>query len=326
MTASYITLAEYSQFLQSDGKLLSSGIVDILRKESFLLEKMQFPTINALKAKGLRVRSLPTLQNRKLNASYTHSVGDIETLEENAYLFGGKVSVDHQLDGSADFIATPAAWNVKMYATSLAYAWNNDVINNTPALNVDSVVGLRYRFARDFSTQIVDAGAVDISPDATTLSANFNTFYDAVQSALYKCREHTCDAILTSSTIKLRMESGLRQLNLFATTQDSFGRTITTWGAGGPAILDMGYKADQTTAIFADDEGATGLQTGSNGKSSMMFVKFGPEYLTGFQKDGGMKTFEWQTGVLKNIEMDWAAGIFITDPRSVAWLYNIQAL
>lgn len=321
-----ITLAEYSQFLEKDGKMLSSGVVDVLRKESFLLDKMQFPSINSLKAKGLRVKSLPTLQNRKLNASYAHSNGDIEPLEENAYLFGGRVSFDHRLTGKPDLIADPAAWNVKMYATSLAYGWNNDIINNTPGMNPDSIVGLRYRFPRDFSEQIFDAGGVDISPDASTLSANFNTLFDLVQRGIYACRDHACDAILTSDTVKLRMESGLRQLGLFTTTKDSFGRTVATWGEGGPAIIDMGVQANQTTKIFADDEGATGLPTGSNGKSSMMFVKFGAEYLTGFQDDGGLKSFEWQTGVLKNVELDWAAGIFITDPRSISWLYNIQAL
>lgn len=323
---SYITLAEYSQFLEKEGKMLSSGVVDILRKESFLLDKMQFPTIKSLKAKGLRIKSLPTLQNRKLNGSYVHSAGDIEALEENAYLFGGRVDFDHRLSGKPDLIADPAAWNVKMYATSLAYGWNADVINNTPGANADSVVGLRYRFARDFSGQIFDAGAVDISPDAATLSANFNTFFDHVQKALYACRDHTCDAILTSDTVKLRIESGLRQLGLFTTTKDSFGRTVSTWGEGGPVIIDMGVKADQATKIFADDEGATGVQTGSPGKSSLMFVKFGTEYLTGFQDDGGLKSFEWQTGVLKHVELDWAAGIFVTDPRSISWLYNVQAL
>lgn len=324
--SSYLTLAEYSQFLEKDGKMLSSGVVDILRKESFMLEKMQFPTINSLKAKGLRIKTLPTLQNRKLNAPYTHSAGNIEPLEENAYLFGGRVDFDHRLTGKPDLIQDPAAWNVKMYSKSLAYGFNNDIINNTPSANTDSIVGLRYRILNDFSGQIVDGNAVDVSPDATTLSANFNTLYDAVASAMYKCEDHTCDLILTSDTVKLRIESGLRQLGLFTTTKDSFGRTIATWGEGGPMIVDMGYKADQTTKIFADDEGATGVPTGSAGKSSMMFVKLGQDYLTGFQDNGGLQSFEWQTGVLKHVELDWAAGIFITNPRSVSWLYNIQAL
>jgi hypothetical protein len=324
--ASYLTLAEYSQFLEKDGKMISSGVVDILRKESFLLEKMKFHTINSLKAKSLRIKTLPTLQNRNLNASYTHSVGEIEPIEENLYLFGGRVDFDHQLEGSDDLISDPAAWNVKMYSKALAYGWNNDVINNTPSANTKSVVGLRYRLLNDFSGQIVAGGGVDVSSDAATLSANFNTLFDAMASALYKCEDHTCDLILTSDTVKLRIESGLRQLGLFTTIKDAFGRTVTTWGEGGPAIVDMGYKADQTTKVMADDEGTTGLPTGSAGKSSMMFVKLGDEYLTGVQRKSGLQSFEWQTGVLKHVELDWAAGLFITSPRSVSWLVNIQAL
>lgn len=322
--ASYITLAEYSQFLERDGKLLSSGIVDTLRRESFLLEKMAFPTLNTLKAKNNRVKTLPTLQNRKLNASYTHSVGQIEPLEENAYLYGGRVDFDHQLENGDGLISDPAMWNVKMYAQSLAYGWNNDVINNTPAANADGVVGLRYRFARDFSGQIVDAGGADISPDSAGLAAAFNTVFDGVQSIIYKCREHMCDLLLTNDTVKLRLESGLRQTGMYATTKDAFGRTITTWGEGGPMIVDMGTLADQSTKVMPDTEGATGI-VGGGTKSSIIAVKLGEEYLTGWQK-AAMQNFEWQTGVLKHVEMDWAAGIFLTDPRSIAWLYDIQAI
>jgi len=324
--ASYLTLAEYSQFLEKDGKMISSGVVDILRKESFMLEKMKFHTVNSLKAKSLRIQSLPTLQNRDLNAAYTHSTGKIEPLEENAFLFGGRVDFDHQLEGGDDLINDPAAWNVKMYAKALAYGWNADLINNTPSANTKSIVGLRYRVLNDFSGQIVDGGGVDISSDASTLSANQNTLLDAIAASIYKCEEHTCDMILTSDTVKLRLESALRQQSLYATVKDSFGRTISTFGEGGPMLVDMGYKADQTTKIFADDEGATGIPTGSAGKSSMMFVKLGDEYVTGFQRKSGLQSFEWQTGVLKHVELDWAAGLFITSPRSVSWLYNIQAL
>jgi len=63
---------------------------------------------------------------------------------------------------------------------------------------------------------------------------------------------------------------------------------------------------------------------GGGAKSSLMFVKFGKDYLTGWQKKG-MDVFKWQLGVLKYVEMDWAAGVFFTDPRSVAWVYNVTA-
>jgi len=323
--ASYITLAEYSQYLEKDGKLLESGIVDTLRKESMLLDKMMFPSLNSLKAKNNRIKTLPTLQNRKLNATYTHSVGSIEPLEEDAYLFGGRVQFDHQLEGGDGLITDPAAWNVKMHSDALAYGWNDAVINNTPADNADSVIGLRYRFWNDdFSAQAVSAGGADISADSAGLAAAFNTVFDAIADGIYRCREHTCDALIMNSTMKLRLESGLRQTGLYATTKDSFGRTVTTWGEGGPMLLDIGLKADQSTKIMPDTEGSTGI-VGASTLSSIFCVKFGLEYLTGWQKKA-MDVFKWQLGVLKYVEIDWAAGIFVTDPRSMSWVRNIQAV
>jgi len=322
--SSYITLSEYSQFLEKDGKMLSSGIVDTLRKESMLLDTMQFPTLNTLKAKNQRILSLPTLQNRKLNAAYSHSVGKLEPLEESAYLFGGRVQYDHQLENGDGLISDPAAWQVKMYADSLAYGWNDAIINNNAALNADSLTGLRYRLANDISGQNISAGGADISPDSAGLAAAFNTTFDAIQEGIYACREHMCDIMVMNSTTKLRLESGLRQTGLYATVKDSFGRTITTWGEGGPMIMDIGLKADQSTMIMPNTESATGV-VGGGTLSSIFCVKLGQEYLTGWQKSA-LDTFEWQLGVLKYVEMDWAAGIFITDPRSVSWIRNIQAV
>jgi hypothetical protein len=321
MTASYLTLAEYSQYLMQNGKPLSSGIVDVLRRSSMILDLLQFPTLDALKATGTRTNTLPTPQNRKLNVGYTHSVGSITPLEENAYLFGGRVQWDHQLEGGSGVLVDPAQKAIKDYSTAIAYAWNSDFINNTPADNVDSIVGLRYRMRRDFSGQIVDGSAVDISPDSATAAASAAVYYDKVQAAIYSCAEHSCDLMLCSSTTKLRIDAVARILGMYATAQDSFGRTITTWGVGGPKIADMGFKINSTTKVMPDTETSAGLETGG-ALSSILFAKLGVEYLTGWQKSP-MQTFEWQQGVLKYAEIDWAAGIFITDPRSLAWLVDL---
>jgi hypothetical protein len=322
--ADYLTLADYSKFMEQKGAYLQSGIVDILRRESFLLDKMQFPNVGALVAHGTRTKTLPTSQNRKLNEHYTHSIGSVEPLEETAMLFGGRVDLDHQLEGGKGLIQDPGAYAVKMYATAKAYHWNYDVINNDEDTNADSIVGLRYRLLNDLpSTQKIDGAGVDISPDNSDDSAHFNQFYDYIQAAIHACKDHSCDLMLTNDTMKLRIESGLRRLKLYASTKDSFGRTVATWGEGGPAIIDMGTAADQSTKVFPDTEAATGALTGAT-FTSIMFVKLGIDFFTGWQKKG-MDIFRWQEGVIKHIEMDWAAGIFITDPRSISWLYDVQA-
>ena len=68
-----------------------------------------------LRRRATALRNCP-LQNRNLNEGYVHSSGQIEPVEENLYLFGGRVDFDHQLEGGDDLITDPAAWNVKMYA------------------------------------------------------------------------------------------------------------------------------------------------------------------------------------------------------------------
>lgn len=325
MTATAFTLADYAAGAEESGDFLTAGVMDTLRKESFLLDMLPFPNQGALKAKGLRIKSLPTIQNRKVNNSYSHSVGTTEPLEEDGYLFGGKVQMDHiYKDAKGGIITDPEAFQTELYLKALAYQFNYDFFNNLPGTNPDSIVGLRYRFPRDFSAQIINGGGVDISPDATTLSANFNTLYDALQSAIYACEGHTCDMLAMNSTTLLRVSSGLRQLGLLSTAQDSFGRNFTTWGVGGPMLVDMGNKGDQTTKIFTDTEGATGI-IGGGTLTSIMALKFGPEYLTGWQLKP-MQTWKYNVGPINYVEMDWYAGLFISNPRSLAWLYNIQAI
>lgn len=325
MAATAFTLADYAATAEAQEDFLTAGVMDTLRKESFLLDTMPFPDQGTLKASGLRIKTLPTIQNRKVNGTYSHSVGTTEPLEEEGYLFGGKIQMDRiYKEAKSSLIADPEAFQVEMYLKALAYQWNYDFFNNLPGANPDSIVGMRYRFTRDFSAQIVNGGGVDVSPDASTLSANFNTLYDAIQSTIYKCEDHTCDMLAMNDTLKLRVTSGLRQLGLFATTTDSFGRVVETWGPGGPMLVDMGTKGDQSTKIFTDTEGATGI-IGGGTLTSVMAMKFGPELVTGWQLNP-MKTWKYNTGPINYVEMDWYAGLFISNPRSCAWLYNIQAI
>ena len=75
---------------------------------------------------------------------------------------------------------------------------------------------------------------------------------------------------------------------------------------------------------MADDE-VCGHPDRIRGQVVHAFVKLGDEYFTGTQRKSGLQSFEWQTGVLKHVELDWAAGIFITSPRSVSGLQHSEA-
>lgn len=324
--ADFITLAEYSQLLEKDGDLLTSGIVDTLIEDGgMFFEKLPIKTVGKLKAKGHRILDLPTVQNRSLNETYTHSTGHSEPLEETVFMYGGRVQIDYLIDGGDDdLIEDPEAFQLRLHTKAQTYQMKFDLINNTPAVNSKGLVGLRYRLVNDLpSTQRIDCGGLDISDDSA--GASDAAFIQKLRRAMYATCDHTCDMLLMNDTTLLAVRRILDNLKLLRTTEDMFGRQILRWGESGPFLVDMGFKADQTTKVISDLEDAGGQEhEAASTKTSIFPVRFGPEYLTGWEKSG-MQTFRWQLGVLKYVEFDWPVGLFITNPRSAVQLYNIQA-
>ena len=324
--ASYITLAEYSQLREAQGDLLTSGIVDTLIEDGgVLLEKLPIKTTGRLQAKGHRILDLPSAQNRSLNEGYTHGVGHSEPLEETAFMYGGRVQWDYLLDGSGDdMIENPEAFQMRLHTKAQTFQLKYDLINNTPSANAEGLVGLRHRLAQDLpSTQRIDAGGVDISDDSAGTSDA--AYVPKLRRLIYALPDHTCDALLMNDTALLATRRVLDNLSLLSSAEDQFHREIYSWGK--IPLVDMGLKGDQATKIITDEEDATGKTHDAGGTTtftSIFAVRFGPEYLTGWEKQG-MKTFRWSTGVLNFTEFDWALGLFITNPRSVAQLYDIQA-
>jgi len=326
--ADYLTLAEYSQLKVDGGDLLTSGIIDTLIKAGgMFIEKMPIKTTGKLTAKGNRILNLPAAQNRQLNARYTHAVGHSEKLEETVFMYGGRVDLDYLLDGSGeDMIEDPEAYQLRLHIMAQTYQLKYDIFNNTPAANANGLIGLRYRLANDLpSAQRIDVGGLDISDDGG--GTDDAAFMQKMRHLLYALPDHTADILAMNDTSLLALRRVLENLKLLKTTEDQFGREILRWGEGGPYLVDMGYKADQTTKIITDEEDATGISADAGGTTtftSIFGVRFGPEYLTGWEKQG-MTTWRWQEGPIKSVEFDWPLGLFITDPHSVAQAHNIQA-
>lgn len=322
--ADYVTLADISAVAKSAGDYLKAGVVDTLRKDSFFLDMMPFVPASSLKVQALRIKSLPAVQNRKINATYTHKVGEVEPLEEQGFLFGGKTVIDRVYDKVSPTLVTGdyASFQVDLFLKSLAYQYNYDLMMNTPAANADSIVGLWYRLKNELSGQMIDAGAPDISPNSATMSASGNLFLDKLNELIYALPEHSADALIMNDTVFLRVQSILRQLGLLTTSTDSFGRTVFEYQ--GAKLVDIGYKSDQSTRILGNAETSAGLNSGG-ALSSIYAVKFGPEYLTGWQLEDPQTIPHQDNALQRSVTVDWYTGIAITNPRSVARLYNIEA-
>lgn len=323
-----ITLAEYEQLATDPVK---KGVVNVFRRDSTILDRLSFESANSLNIEIIRTKGLPSVGWRKVGEPFAESKGSTEPIQERIHLLGGQVDVDKVYVDAGNTVQDVRAMHTEMFSSAITLAFNDAFINGRPETDVDSLIGLWYRFKNGLipSAQHINVNGLDISPDvaAATLSANFNTLYDNIMDLIHRCDLHKADALYMNDTMYLRLVSGLRQLGLWSTAEDKTGKTVPTFGPGGPAIYDIGYKADQTTRVITNVENNAGTALTGGGATSIYAIKFGEQYLNGFELKGlnvndlGLLN----DGVTYRTVIDWQMGIYVLSPRSVARLSGIVA-
>lgn len=317
------TLADYARLADND---LKRGVIDIFRRESFAMDVLSWDDSDTLSIQAIRTKDLPSVGFRRINESFSASKGTVEPIQERVFDMGAYVDVDKLLV-KAKSIVDQRALQTDMFTTALAYNFNDYFINGQPTVDEDGFTGLWYRIKNYVTAQVIAAGGLDVSPDGATLSADFQILLDHIQGLIHLLDGHKADALFMNSTMYLRLMSCLRQLGMYATTKDTYNRTIVTYGEGGPKIYDLGVKADQSTKIITDTEhNTTGALTGG-GSTSIYAVKTGEKYLMGFQlygidvNDVGML----ESGIAYRTVIDWPVGLYHVNPRAFARLHGIIA-
>jgi len=315
------TLADYARLADSD---LKRGVIDVFRRESFAMDVLSWEDSDTLSIQAIRTKELPDVGFRKINEPFSASKGTVEPIQERVFDMGGQVDVDKLLV-KAKSIVDQRALQTDMYTTALAYNFSDYFINGQPTVDEDGFTGLYYRIAHYVTTQIIDAEGLDVSPDCATLDVNFQILLDHIQALIHKLDGHKATDLFMNSTMYLRLMSALRQLKMYATTKDSYNRTIVTYGDGGPRIHDIGCKADQETEIITDTEDGPALATGT--ETSIYAIKTGEKYLMGFQlygidvNDIGLL----ESGVAYRTVIDWPVGLYHVHPRAFARLCGVVA-
>ncbi len=325
--ANEYTLADFERLAKSS---LTQGVIRAWREESLIMDKLPWKKVSTLDVEIVRTKTLPTTTWMDIGDSLTQAKGDFEPVKERIHKFGAKIDLPKEYD-MADSIVNQRAIQTEMISRSLALGFNDKFINGDPTSSSKEIIGLWYRLKNLLEAgQSIDAGAgsgLDISPDASGLAANMNTFLYKLDSLIHAVEGHKADALLMNSTCFLRIQAILREQNLLAPSKDMFGRTIVTWGAGGPQLVDMGYKADQSTAIIGNVELATGAALTGGASTSIYAVRWGEPHMAGFYlyditvDDVGLL----EDRVNKRTTIDWTPGIYHVNPRSIARMYGIIA-
>lgn len=322
-----LTLSDYQH---QTPKMLNKAVIRALREASPLMNTIPIVTVGTATVESVRIKTMPTASWRKIGQGHGTSKGGYEKVKDTAYSIGTYIDVDIALARDSNKLFDPRVEWSKQAVEAIAFAFNDSFVNGNPTIDPDGLTGLHYRLQEDLSDtqQILAApNGLDISPDATGLAANIQTFFDKLDELIYSMPDHKADVLLCNDTMLMRYWSIARQSGLLKTTTDNLGREFNEYK--GAKIFDIGYKVNSDTArIIGNTESISDPAVLTGGIATSVYaLRLGSEYLTGFQmypletKDKG----ELEDGVTMRTVIDWVVGIAVTHPKSIARLYGIIA-
>lgn len=319
MTA--LTLADYSQHPD----ILISGVADVLREASPIMDNLPFYDAGSLSIEVIREAGLPQISWRRAGADHGSSKGRVDAVQETAYSFGNTIDVDKvHIKNKKTIYDARALWT-KQTVRAMAFAFNDKFINGIPTSDPDAITGIWYRVQNDHSSNKVNANGLDISSDAVSLAANAQTFFDLLDSLIYELPEGGKKVLLCNKTLLQRYWSIARQAGVLSTVKDTLGRELYEYK--GATFLDAGYKADQTSLIIGNAEATNGSALTGGAATSLYGLTIGQEFLTGWQ-EYGLEVEDigrLSNGVTWRTVVDWVVGLAVTHPRSIYQMHGIVA-
>lgn len=294
---------------------LDKAVMYTIVKASPLAERIPFEEVGDLQITTLEARDLPAPSYGPLNPTSVPVVSvSWQNRSQTLKLIRDKIPIDQQLVGNASSFVNIETAAIEQYTKGVAYELARLFLRGDPGSNPDQPAGLEYLFLTDSrlsngttnpatQKQVVDAANqnsdMTVAADQLKLVNGLHTLMSLVEGG--------ADIFITNRQVYLKIGEALRAQRLFSQVKDQFGRFITTFGDGGPMIIDAGY-----TASGAKARGTQVIPTGTSQDDiitdAVIAVKFGKTLLTGLQKgplqtkqypvDGNsfpnrITTFEW---------------------------------
>jgi len=322
--ADEFTLADYEAIAPDP---LSKGVVKTWRENSSILERLSFKVQNKLSEKFMRYSTLPSGTWRNIGESFTQVKIEPDFVEERLYFMGNKIDIPYEYN-KAESIVNQRAIQTEAYLKAAARGFDEAFFINTPLVSEKAPVGIFYRLINDLAAaQSVDGAALDISTDTATTTWKTQLF-DLVEDMMSQVDGNPSDKVLfMGHTVFMRFQSACRNSSLLDTGVDQLGRQFLTYGKGGPAIIDAGYKVDQSTEILTNVELDAGTAYTGGASSSMYCVRFGEPYVAGWCQEmpNAVDKGETEDGVNVRTIVRFSPGLYIINPRSMARIYGLVA-
>lgn len=261
-----LTLVEAAKLSQN---MLQRGVLETFIQTSPLLDRIPFMEIEGNAFAYNEEGTLPGVEFRAVNGTYTESTGVVNPKTETLVILGGDADVDTFIQKTRSNFNDQRAVQTAMKVKAASYKYQDTFINGDTAVDANGFDGLKKRLT---GGQVITSPGANGSPVFGT-NAETEAFWAAMDDLLAAVPgiDSTNGAIYANSKILGKIRSaGRRAGGTEVVKEDLTGKRVLTWN--GIPVLDLG-----TTAAGVDILPLTETKGASSATSSIYAVKFGED-------------------------------------------------
>ena len=263
-----ITLTEAAKLSTTD---LQKGVLETFVQTSPVLDRIPMLEIEGNAYAYNSEATLPGVEFRAVNGSYSESTGTVNQKSETLAILGGDADVDRFIQQTRSNLNDQRATQTAMKVKAISYKFQDTFINGDSSTDANSFDGLKKRLT---GNQVIDADTNGL-PVVGSSNADIHTFLDKLDELLAAVPgiNGTNGAIYANAKIIRKIASALRHVGLDTVLmEDITGKRAIQWN--GIPILDLGTTAAATPVDILP---LTETQGTSHASSSIYAVKFGAD-------------------------------------------------
>jgi hypothetical protein len=256
-----LTLVEAAKLSQDD---LQRGVLETFVQESSVLDRIPFLTIQGNAYAYNEEATLPGVEFRAVNGSYTESTGTVNPKSEKLVILGGDADVDRFIVQTRGNLNDQRAVQTRLKVKAASYKFQDHFINGDTAVDANGFDGLKKRLT---GAQVIAAATNGMGP-----VAGGHDFFDALDALIAQVPglNGSNGALYANSKVIGKIKSSARRLGGVEFVKDALTSKMIAQYNGIP-LLDIGQTAAGAEIITQTETQGTASGTAS----SIYAVRFG---------------------------------------------------
>lgn len=204
-----LTLAQAALLSQND---LQRGVLETFVQESVLLDRIPMMDIQGNAYAYNQEATLPAVEFRAVNASYSETTGTVNQKTESLVILGGDADVDTFIVKTRGNVNNQRAIQDQLKVKAASYKFQDAFINGDVAVDANSFDGLKKRLT---GGQVLAAGVNGI-PVVGNGGTDIHAFFDFLDQliALVPGLNGDNGALFMNIMVRTKILSALRRINI----------------------------------------------------------------------------------------------------------------